>query len=214
MARLHHLARSLLVNSLAASPISFAGYLPMQSFFPASRGRHSATAGRQFDAEISALFRDEYSRVHRYLDRTLGDPYLATDIAQEAFVRLHDRGTMPDDPVAWLITVATNLLRDETRRSRRRKRLLELGSGSVPQAAAAPDPSAAVDRSEVRMQVRDALNRLAPRDREALLLRHSGYSYREIALILNVGETSVGTILLRATAQFRTIYQELHGDPA
>jgi RNA polymerase sigma-70 factor (ECF subfamily) len=182
----------------------------MRSFFPASRGQHSAAAP-QFDAEISALFRDEYGRVHRYLDRTLGDPHLATDIAQEAFVRLYDRGTMPDDPVAWLVTVATNLLRDEKRRNLRRTRLLALEPGSVPQAPPAPDPSATVDRNEVRTQVRDALNRLELRDREALLLRHSGYSYREIALILNVGETSVGTILLRATARFRTIYQELHG---
>jgi RNA polymerase sigma factor (sigma-70 family) len=212
VAHLHDLARSLVVNSLAASLPSVAGCSPMPSFFPASRGQHSA-AGAQFDAAIAALFRDEYGRVHRYLDRTLGDAHLATDIAQEAFVRLYDRGTMPDDPVAWLITVATNLLRDERRRTHRRIRLLERESGNVPQAAAAPDPSATVDRDEVRAQVRAALNRLEFRDREALLLRHSGYSYREIALILNLAETSVGTILLRAAAQFRATYQELHGDP-
>lgn len=185
----------------------------MRSFFPASRGPHSAAAMAQFDAAIAGLFRHEYGRVHRYLDRTLGDSHLATDIAQEAFVRLYDRGAMPDDPVAWLISVATNLLRDEKRRTHRRIRLLERDSGSVPQAAAAPDPSATVDRDETRAQVRAALDRLVLRDREALLLRHSGYSYREIALILNVAETSVGTILLRAAAQFRVSYQELHGDP-
>lgn len=184
----------------------------MRSFFPASRGQHSAAARARFDAAIAGLFRDEYDRVRRYLDRTLGDAHLATDIAQEAFIRLYDRGTMPDDPVAWLVTVATNLLRDEKRRTHRRMRLLERESGSVPQPAAAPDPAAIVDRNEVRAQVRAALDRLELRDREALLLRHSGYSYREIALIVNVAETSVGTILLRATARFRTRYQELHGD--
>lgn len=185
----------------------------MRSFFPASRGQHSAPARARFEAAIAGLFRDEYGRLRRYLDRTLGDSHLATDIAQEAFVRLYERGTMPDDPVAWLVTVATNLLRDEKRRSHRRTRLLELESGSVPQAAPAPDPAATVDRDEVRAQVRAALNRLDLRDREALLLRHSGYSYREIALIVKIAETSVGTILLRAAAQFRASYQELHGDP-
>jgi DNA-directed RNA polymerase specialized sigma24 family protein len=35
-----------------------------------------------------------------------------------------------------------------------------------------------------------------------LLLRHEGYSYREIAQVAGVSETSVGTLLIRATAAF------------
>jgi RNA polymerase sigma-70 factor (ECF subfamily) len=185
----------------------------MRSFFPASRRQESAASKRQLDAEIVRLYREEYGRVYRYLDRNLGDPHLATDIAQETFVRLCDRGSIPDDPVAWLITVATNLVRDDRRRTSRRTRLLEFDPENIPHAAAPPDPSTIVDRAEVREQVRSALDRLELREREALLLRHSGYSYREIALALDIAETSVGTILLRAAARFRTIYQELHGEP-
>lgn len=185
----------------------------MRLFFPASRRQSSAESVRQFEAEVNRLYRLEFARVYRYIDRSLDDPQLATDITQEAFIRLCDRGAIPDDPAAWLITVATNLLRDDRRRTSRRLRLLKRTPENVPQAAPAPDPAVAVDRAELRLQVRAALNQLDPRDRDGLLLRHSGYSYREIALALDIAETSVGTILLRASARFRTIYQELHGDP-
>jgi DNA-directed RNA polymerase specialized sigma24 family protein len=42
-----------------------------------------------------------------------------------------------------------------------------------------------------------------------LLLRHGGYSYREIAAALGLAETSVGTTLVRASHAFRAAYQEL-----
>jgi RNA polymerase sigma-70 factor (ECF subfamily) len=167
----------------------------------------------QFDAEFDRLFEQHFARLFRYLDRSLGDAQLAADLAQEAFVRLFDRGEMPDEPIAWLITVAANLLRDDKRRTTRRLRLLARAPDDVPHATAPPDPAAAIDQAERRDQVRAALARLAPRDRDALLLRHSGYSYREIALALGITETGVGTVLLRAGASFRKAYQELHGDP-
>ena len=167
----------------------------------------------QFDAEFDRLFEQHFAQLFRYLDRSLGDAQLAADLAQETFVRLFDRGEMPDEPIAWLITVAANLLRDDKRRTTRRLRLLASAPADVPHAAAAPDPADAIDQAERRDQVRAALARLAPRDRDALLLRHSGYSYREIALALGITETGVGTVLLRAGASFRKAYQELHGDP-
>jgi RNA polymerase sigma factor (sigma-70 family) len=71
------------------------------------------------------------------------------------------------------------------------------------------DPSADLERSERIEAVRAALNRLNLRDRQALLLRHGGYSYREIAAALGLAETSIGTTLVRASHAFRAAYQEL-----
>jgi RNA polymerase sigma factor (sigma-70 family) len=170
-------------------------------------------ARQLFEADLIRVYHEQFPRLFRYLDRLSGDAQLAADVAQEAFVRLFDRGAMPNEAGAWLITVAANLLRDDRRRAGRRLRLLEATADSVPVAAAPDDPAGALDREERRGLVRSALARLTPRDREALLLRHSGYSYREIGAVLELAETSVGTILLRAGAVFRSAYEEMHGAP-
>ena len=166
-----------------------------------------------FEDQLTALYRQQYPALYRYLDRTLGDSQLATDIAQEAFIRLFDRGSMPDEPVAWLITVVNNLVRDDYRRTGRRLRLLEGAGYNVGHSSPTPDAAASLDQQERREQVRNALSHLSPRDRQALLLRHSGYSYREVGIALGITETSVGTILLRAGALFREVYEQLHGKP-
>jgi RNA polymerase sigma-70 factor, ECF subfamily len=166
-----------------------------------------------FAAELDQLFHQRFPALYRYINRLAGDGPLAEDIAQDAFLRLYDRGEMPDEPIAWLITVATNLLRDDRRRTGRRLRLMAAAEDDVGRGAAPPDPEASVVRSERRRQVRHALERLSLRDRHALLLRHAGFSYREIAVALDMAEASVGTTLLRAGAAFRASYEELHGKP-
>ena len=167
----------------------------------------------RFAAELDQLFQERFPALYRYLNRLAGDGQVAEDIAQEAFIRLFHRGEMPDEPAAWLITVATNLLRDDRRRTSRRLRIIERADAGLGLGAAPPDPAASVVRAERQRQVRDALARLTARARQALLLRHSGFSYREIAVALDMPEASVGTTLLRAGVAFRASYQELHGEP-
>ena len=169
--------------------------------------------GEPFATDVARVYRDGFAQLFRYLDRLSGDPQLAADVAQEAFVRLLQRGDMPDEPGAWLVTVATNLLRDDRRQAGRRLRLLEADPDSVPVATSASDPATEADTDERRRLVRAALERLTPRDRSALLLRHAGYSYREIAAAVGIADGSVGTVLLRAGAAFRTVYEEMHGAP-
>lgn len=164
-----------------------------------------------FEVEFTRLFDEQFPRLFRYLDRLAGDPSVAADAAQEAFVRLFARREMPDDPGAWLVTVASNVLRDDRRRVGRHLRLLGTMPDGVAMSAPPMDPAASVESNERRAMVRSALARIHDRDRDALLLRHGGYSYREIALALDLNPSSVGTILLRATAAFRRAWEELHG---
>jgi RNA polymerase sigma factor (sigma-70 family) len=178
-----------------------------------SRRNTAGGAAAAFATQVDRLFHERFSSLYRYVNRLCGDGQLAEDIAQDAFLRLFDRGQMPDEPIAWLITVATNLFRDEHRRTGRRLRLLERAGSDLQPGSVPLDPEASVVRAERRQQVRDALEGLSVRDRHALLLRHSGFSYREIARALSMPEVSVGTTLVRAGAAFRAFYQELHGDP-
>ncbi len=162
----------------------------------------------EFDALFSELFEREFPRLFRYLDRLSGEPDLAADLVQEAFVRLNDRGEMPDRPALWLVTVALNLFRNvKTTRSRRR-RLLTATRVEATLADSPPNPAERVQAEETRAQVRHAIDRLEDRDRQLLLLRAEGYSYRDMASVLGLNENSVGTLLARAKRAFREAYQE------
>ncbi len=115
---------------------------------------------------------------------------------------------MPDDPRAWLASVAMNLVRDEGRRTTRRRRLMrdrpaEDTMGDAP--AAADD--AVIDRERAGT-VRAALDAMPERQRRLLLLHAEGYSYREIATVLSIRESSVGVLLMRARAAFRLALDE------
>ena len=54
--------------------------------------------------------------------------------------------------------------------------------------------------------MRQALGRMKPRSARALLLRHSGLSYAEIAAALPASPGSVGVLLARAEAEFEKQY--------
>jgi len=164
--------------------------------------------------DINALFDETYPPLFRYCHRLTGDSDYAEDLAQEAFVRLLDRG--PRGPAlglrVWMFRVATNLIRDTARQSANRRRIL---SGS-PLPEPVPSPEVETERQEKIREVRVALEKLAPRDREVLLLRQEGFSYKEIAQVVNVAPTSVGTLLARALERFASVYakeKEENGTP-
>jgi RNA polymerase sigma factor (sigma-70 family) len=204
--------RSSAVTCLTLQPASPLSAAPRRGFAQVDEPAPSRARDEDFDAALTRLYREQYPRLFQYLDRLSGDPHLAADLVQEAFVRLFDRGALPRQPGAWLVTVATNLLRDDSRRSRRRQRLVETSPEAVPAPSAAPDPARSVETAEERARVRRALDRLHPRDRKALLLRHAGYSYREIAAALALAETGIGAVLLRAMKSFRKTYSESADD--
>jgi RNA polymerase sigma factor (sigma-70 family) len=155
-----------------------------------------------FEAAFRREFDERYAPLVRYLARLVGEPESAADLAQEAFVRLFQRGSMPDDPAAWLVSVAHNLLRNERQQIARRLRLLQQrGEELAPSESGAAD--AALDARELRANVRRALDALPERERQMLLLRYEGFSYREIAHALAINEASVGTLLARAKTAFR-----------
>jgi RNA polymerase sigma-70 factor, ECF subfamily len=160
-----------------------------------------------FDDAIAALFRERFPMLYRYLKRVSGDATLADDVAQESFVRLHARGSMPADPGAWLVAVANNIVRDEYRTSKRRRRLLALWVQPNEESRSPPLSDAQLLTQERETTVRQALDMLPLRDRRLLILRHEGFSYREIAEALGVASSSIGTLLARATAALAQAYQ-------
>ena len=164
--------------------------------------------GLEFHDQVAGLFATHFHRIYRCLDRLSGEPELAADVAQEAFVRLYARGALPDRPEAWLISVALNLFRNAATARRRRAGLLTLARAEALHSDPAPPPDQAAGSRETRDRVRAALGRLGEREQRLLLLRAEGYSYRDLAAALELNEASVGTLLARAVRGFRTAWED------
>lgn len=147
--------------------------------------------------DFDRIFREERSAVHRHLVFLTGDRSLAEDLTQETFGRLYSRPPAEGlrNPRAWLLTTASRLAYNHARGEiRRRERETRVGETVL------ADVDAVLD-------VRRALDALQPRDRMMLLLRHSGFSYAEIAEATDLAPGSVGTVLARAQRRFREIYE-------
>lgn len=146
-------------------------------------------------ADWSAIYEATYPDLVRFLYRFVWDDDRAHDLAQEAFVRAlrHE----PDQPRAWLFSVARNLARDEARTAGRRRRHLRLVRVEE-EDRTVDDPESGVELEERRSAVREALSRLSERDREVLLLWDAGLSYDEISSETGLARGAVGTTLSRA----------------
>ena len=152
-----------------------------------SVGESLAGPGPAVDPAV--VFDHHHEPLRRYLVRLTGDPELASDAAQEAFVRLLEQDPRPENPRPWLFRVAINLVRDEGRKVQRMR------------GAHADDPGLpdrVVDRQTARRMVREAMEALSPRERQALLMREEGFKHREIADALGTTTGTIGTLLRRA----------------
>jgi RNA polymerase sigma factor (sigma-70 family) len=149
-------------------------------------------------ASAAELFARYHVTLERYLARLTGDPDLAADVAQEAFVRLLERRPRPEAVRPWLFRVGTNLVRDAARRSTRHRVLGMDGRAPSAHGDPPPPPDTCVDRDRHRRMVREALDELSAKERTALLMREEGFRHREIAEAIGTTTGSVGTLLSRA----------------
>lgn len=178
--------------------------------WPWARRREGGTARSEsstaFGGQFEEIFAAHFQRLVRYVSRLSGDPELAADVVQEAFVRLYRRGSLPDSPAAWLVSVAMNLFRNEVSKQSRRRRLLSLAASDTAHSGSPASFGQAVAAEDSRRRVRAALDQLPERERSLLLLRAEGYKYRDIAAALGLHEASVGVLLARARQAFRKLY--------
>ena len=157
------------------------------------------------------LFRTYHETLVRYLTRRLGDRDWAEEVAQETFVRAMRQESIVNER-SWVFAVAHNLVRDGARRDARNRRHLEMLAAEDRNAhEEAPDQT--LERAQDAALARRALDTLGERDRHALLLKEEGLDYGEIAEVLKIEKSSVGTTLSRARRRLAESYEALV-DPA
>jgi RNA polymerase sigma-70 factor (ECF subfamily) len=157
---------------------------------------------RRSVAAFESFFRAHYPGVVRIANSVVGDNHAAQDVAQEVFIAAQQRFPDPDDSAhaaAWVRVAAVHAALNAVRGRRRRdSRHVRAGAAVGP---AGPE-ELVLDRVS-RQEVRDALGRLPRRAATVLVLRHSGFSYAEVANAMGVGIGQVGTMLRRAEAALR-----------
>ena len=137
-----------------------------------------------------------------------GDEATASDITQQAFLKLFSRiGQFQGDSefTTWLYRLVTNLCLDE---QRKRRRFLPFGEAAGPQAPASPRrQDDYFVRVEVADSVKEAVASLKPKLRVTILLKYfEELSYEEIALVLGC---SKGTVASRLNRGHRALARKL-----
>ena len=152
------------------------------------------------------------------------DPDLAWDVAQEAFVRVHERLETFEGKAAfstWLFRVATHLAIDAIRKERasRRQELDDTDEAAVAEGgegilstALGNDPRENVLRRELAGEIERALATLSPDHRVILVLREvEGLSYEELAERLEIPKGTVMSRLFHARKKMQVALREYAG---
>ncbi|TAL20218.1 MAG: sigma-70 family RNA polymerase sigma factor [Frankiales bacterium] len=149
--------------------------------------------------DLEEVFRRDYRRVVGVAARVLGSRDAAEDVAQEVFLSF-GRSTVPaGEATGWLSVAAAHTALNVLRSGRRRTSREEATAASP----VAPDAAEEALALEERARVRAALARLPRKQAMALVLRHSGLSYAEVAAALDLSPGSVGTTVRRAESALR-----------
>ena len=160
----------------------------------------STPAGRgAVRADLEQVFRTAYPRVVAVAARVLGSRDEAEDVAQEVFLTFGRSAVPATEAPGWLSVAAAHTALNHLRSGRRRTSREE----AVGDPAAVPDVADTVITLDERRRVRAALARLPRKQAVALVLRHSGLSYAEVAAALDLSPGSVGTTVRRAESALR-----------
>lgn len=181
---------------------------PDEELWQATAAGDEAAFTRLFDRHVRAVYNHAF--------RLTGSWTLAEDVTQETFLvawrrrgeaRLVDGSTLP-----WLLVVATNAARTQSRSSRRWLALLR--RMPVPRPGTdgdlADEVAGRLDDERRMAEILAAVRRLPRAEREAVALcLWSGVSYADAAVVLEISEVAVRSRVSRARARLaRTVAKD------
>ncbi|MCL6478596.1 MAG: sigma-70 family RNA polymerase sigma factor [Peptococcaceae bacterium] len=155
------------------------------------------------------------SKVYSIAYRFMGNHADASDLAQEAFIRVYQalptfRGE--SSFATWMYRITANACRDEIRKQQRHKNLyleevISQTGGRSSLAAAGLSPEESLERCEIHDLVQRQLNGLSGDHRLILVMREiEGMSYEEIAASL---DCTLGTVKSRLNRARQALKQKV-----
>jgi RNA polymerase sigma factor (sigma-70 family) len=158
--------------------------------------------GHQASRAIDDLYRRYGPDVYRYAYAVLGNNADAEDVTQTTFLNAYralEQGVRPRKPSNWLLTIASNAIKQRFRQEQARPRTVQLDERIAVTDIEEDGPSVG--------ELLTALSKIPPQQRQAIVLREfEGRSYAEIADILGVTTSALETLLFRAR---RSLAEEL-----
>lgn len=169
--------------------------------------RRTAAGDREAWAELA---RRHLEAVHAFAWSLLLEPHAAEDAVQETFLRARTKAGSFEDRSAvrtWLCGIARMVcLEDGRRRSK--------PMPPVDRVSRQPTPAVALAEAERLEIARSRFARLAPEDRELLILAGSqGMSPAGIAGVLGCSAGAARVRLFRARERWRALARDLGGPP-
>jgi len=165
-------------------------------------------------AKDTQAFRSLIERLQQpmtaYLHRLVGDREVALDLAQDTFLQVYKEiGKTSQDLFldAWIYRIATNY----GLRYLNRKRLKQFVGLDRPSSSEVFNANLVVpgpeNQAETRILVHEALSRMKPKDAVCLLFHYgNGFTYEEIAQVLEMTPEAVRKRVARSMEKFRAIY--------
>ncbi|MEV7135327.1 sigma-70 family RNA polymerase sigma factor [Arthrobacter sp. NPDC093128] len=142
-----------------------------------------------------ALHKDNYPRVYSYIRRRIDDAELAQELAADVFRVVWQKPQTTGSEIAWLLTIARNLVGNAYRARDRQQALQEKLRFATTTTFEGSDENAAVH---------DAMATLRDKDRDILQLAYwDGLTMAEIAGVLQCSESAAKVRLHRARTAFR-----------
>lgn len=186
----------------------------MRTSNESSAGSGLFTASTESKAWVSdpcfeQIFLRHYQGLVQVLWRMVGERAQAEELADDVFWKLHQQPALwtQEEIGGWLYRTATHAGIDAIRARSRRGKHEQAAARAALQTG--PTPLDEALREERAHHVRLALAHMKPAQAQLLVLRNSGFSYKELAEVLDVKPSSIGTLLSRAEAEFEKAYQRV-----
>jgi RNA polymerase sigma factor (sigma-70 family) len=159
----------------------------------------------------AALYEQFMPKVYRYISFRIRDDHMAEDLTSTVFEKSFNNFDRFNPKKAsfstWIFTIARNTVIDHYRVYKKDEYLNSEKITNAP--ADYPSPEDEAIKTENTRRLRVFLARLNKREQEAIILKYSnGMSNREIAEVLNLTETNVGSILCRTIRKLRNSFIE------
>lgn len=152
--------------------------------------------------QFKILFDKYFDDIRRYLYYRSGDEALSTDLAQDTFLRIWEKGMvlMPDSDAGLLYKIAGDLFISHTRREKLRKEAPD----RIRFQAGSRSPEEELEFQELQEKYEKALVKLPENQRIVFLMsRMEELTYQEIAARLTLSVKAVEKRMTGALARLR-----------
>jgi RNA polymerase sigma-70 factor (ECF subfamily) len=172
-------------------------------------GSPRAYTGESAREAFAELYEQHFPRVFRYISYRVNDIQLAEDLTSETFVKaLKGFSSYRSDRASfstWIMSIARHTVIDHHRVSAKRE-VLPLEKAAEASSEEVTEEEA-VRKEELR-RLHECLAGLGQQEQEIISLKFGAeLTNREIAVMLNISESNVGTILYRAVRKLRDCFR-------